>query len=192
MSNHQSLSLWWLNPACIAGLALLDTEVTGVKPGLRTLRLNLRYVASMGPVDYMARKLANWKMRGKLQFWRFKERIGLPIGPAALTAEEGFLLALRRSTAAPYHGDAILFRAGDASDYLDPQLGWGNLIRGRLDIQQVSGGHDTILREPNIGLLAGMLARLLEACTAVPRPGPIEKSTQLLGRFVEAVNMENS
>ncbi len=188
MSNHQSLSLWWLNPACIAGCmglvghevglgALQDTEVTGVKPGLRILRVNLRYVASMGPVDYMARKL---------------ERIGLPIGLAALTAEEGFLLALRRYAPAPYHGDAILFRAGDASDYLDPQLGWGNLIRDRLDIEQGSGDHDTILRGPHIGVLAGKLARLLEACTAVPRPCSVEKSTQPLGKFVEAVNMENS
>jgi hypothetical protein len=71
---------------------------------------------------------------------------------------------MRRYIPRPYAGNATLFRAGDGSDYPEPMLGWEGLINGNLDVQQVSGDHDTILQEPHIGLLA----RLLEGCLENP------------------------
>jgi len=60
-----------------------------------------------------------------------------------------------------YDGDAILFRAKDELvSYSDATLGWGSLIKGSLEIREVSGNHDTILSEPHIG----MLARVLDSC----------------------------
>jgi hypothetical protein len=110
--------------------------------------------------EFLIRKSSNFRMRSKLLAWSIRERLGLEIKPSRLNAEEGFLLAMRRYVPHPYQGNATLFRSGDGSDYQDPKLGWEGLIEGHLDIQQVSGDHDTILQEPHIG----MLARLLEGC----------------------------
>ena len=152
-------------------LALLDTEIlTLVQHHIsvderlhawwRMTKLNLRYASRMSLAEYVGKKVFNLRMRSKLLAWGLRERMGLPIDPAQLNAEEAFLLAFKRYVPRVHYGNATLFRAGNGAEYLDPKLGWAGLIRGRLDIQEVSGDHDTILQEPHIG----MLARLLETC----------------------------
>jgi amino acid adenylation domain-containing protein len=159
----------------VATLALLDTEVLTLRLAegslgarfrhwVRTIKINLRYASRMGLPEFLVRKSSNFRMRRKLLLWAIREQLGLAIQPAKLTAEEGFLLAMRRYIPRPYAGNATLFRAGDGSDYPEPMLGWEGLIGDHLDIQQVSGDHDTILQEPHIG----MLARLLEGCLENP------------------------
>ncbi len=155
----------------VATLALFDTEVLTLRRSegsvtararrwMRTVKMNLRYAWRMRPAEFLLRKSSNFKMRSKLLLWEIRERLGLDVQPSKLTAEEGFLLALRRYVPRPYPGSATLFRAGDGSDYPEPKLGWEGLIGGCLYIQEVSGDHDTILQEPHIG----MLARRLEGC----------------------------
>lgn len=156
-------------------LALLDTELLTPPEGgarkasalhwLRVIRANIRYASQMSAREFVDKKLFNFRMRRKLFAWSMRERLGRPIDPSVLNAEEAFLLALKRYEPKPYYGDATLFRAGDGGGYLDPELGWSGIILGRLDIREVSGNHDTILQEPHIG----MLARLLEGCLG--RPG---------------------
>ena len=152
-------------------VALLDTEILTlsqeeVTAGARLhhwwrmAKVNLRYASRMSIGDFIEKKSFNLRMRWKLFAWSVRERLGLEIDPTTLNTEEAFLLAFKRYQPQPYFGDATLFRAGDGAEYLDPELGWTGIIRGRLDIQEVSGDHDTILQEPHIG----MLARLLENC----------------------------
>jgi thioesterase domain-containing protein len=159
----------------VATLALLDTEVLTLRLAegsigarlrhwAQTVKINLRYASRMGGLEFLARKSSNVRMRSKLLLWGILAHLGIEIQPEKLSAEEGFLLAMRRYVPRPYPGDATLFRAGDGSDYPEPKLGWEGLIGGHLDIQQVSGDHDTILQEPHIG----MLARLLEGCLENP------------------------
>ncbi|HEY3740745.1 MAG TPA: amino acid adenylation domain-containing protein [Bryobacteraceae bacterium] len=163
-------------------LALLDTEILTLVQGhvslaarlnhwARIVKVNLRYASRMSIVEYAGKKSFNLRMRRKLFAWGVKERLGLAIDPSALNVEEAFLLAFKRYVPQPYYGNATLFRAGDGAEYLDAKLGWGEIIRGRLDIQEVSGDHDTILQEPHIG----MLARLLENCLAKANVGEIER-----------------
>ena len=154
-------------------LALLDTEIVttsptqaagAARPGdwWRMARINLRYASRMKLLEYVGKKSFNLRMRLKLFAWSARERLGLSIDPAALNAEEGFLLACKRYVPQPYAGNATLFRAGDGAEYLDPKLGWNGIILGHLDIQEVSGDHDTILQEPHIKMLAGLLEQCLE------------------------------
>ncbi len=168
----------------VAMLALLDTEVPpfqrkGGSPAARlrhwarTFEVNLRYASRMRVPEFLVRKSSNFRMRSKLLVWGIRERLGLEIQPSRLSAEEGFLLAMRRYVPHPYQGSATLFRSADGSDYQDPKLGWEGLIEGHLDIQQVSGDHDTILQEPHIG----MLARLLEGCLEQAPRRDLPKST---------------
>ena len=152
-------------------LALLDTEILTLSQDevaaearlhhwWRMAKVNVRYASRMSLSEFIKKKAFNLRMRRKLFAWTVRERLGLAIDPTALNAEEAFLLAFKRYEPKPYFGNATLFRAGDGAEYLDPMLGWRGIIRGRLDIKEVSGDHDTILQEPDIG----MLARLLETC----------------------------
>ena len=154
-------------------LALLDTEILThsqedsstqhrLHHWFRMARLNLRFASRVSPLEFLDKKLFNLRMRRKLLAWSVRERLGLSIDPSILSAEEGFLLAFKRYVPLPYCGDATLFRTGDGTGYRDPNLGWGPIIGGHLDIQEVTGDHDTILQEPHIG----MLARLLETSLA--------------------------
>jgi amino acid adenylation domain-containing protein len=188
----------------VATLALLDTLILiphvadgplGARIGrwLRTAKMNFRYATRMRLPEFLSRKSTNFRMRRKLLTWQIREKLGLTVQPARLSAEEGFLLAIRRYIPRPYHGNATLFRAGDGSHYPESKLGWEGLIEGDLDVQQVSGDHDTILQEPHIG----MLARLLEGCLEqapleLPqKPGmaATSESTQRMGRLTPAIEL---
>jgi thioesterase domain-containing protein len=77
-------------------------------------------------------------------------------------------MGIWEKTALPYGGDTILFRATDLSDYpgltFDADLGWGRLVSGKLEIQEMPGNHLGILRSPNVYQLAAVLrARVLPA-----------------------------
>ena len=65
-----------------------------------------------------------------------------------------------------YLGNAILFRAieqdGDEFQEIDPQLGWGRLVAGGLEVQEVPGNHYSIFSEPYVKVLAEKLKACLE------------------------------
>ena len=72
----------------------------------------------------------------------------------------------------PYSGKAILFRAADtpaetsesSAAVVDPRNGWGEWVRGGLEVHAVPGDHNTILSKRNLRVLGAKLrACLLEA-----------------------------
>ncbi|PYO02030.1 MAG: hypothetical protein DMD91_05650 [Candidatus Rokuibacteriota bacterium] len=72
----------------------------------------------------------------------------------------------------PYSGKAILFRAGETPDetsesseaVIHPLNGWGEWVRGGLEVHDVPGDHNTILSKRNIRVLGEKLrVCLLEA-----------------------------
>lgn len=154
-------------------LALLDTKIES-KAGsnfaassqrlsrwTRTLRFNFHYSFQIGLGPFFKAKLKNTKLRTGIRLWLLRKALGL--NPGVLDAEEAFLLALRTYTPTPLNGNAILFRAQNELLRLpDPSLGWKELINGQLEIQLVSGDHDTILQEPHIGRLARLLDGFLK------------------------------
>jgi thioesterase domain-containing protein len=157
-------------------LALLDTKVDGspqsslavtgnaIGRWIRTIRFNLRYVFHIGLSEFTRQKIRNWKMRAHIRTWSIQNALGQNAGAGGLDVEEAFLVALRRYNPQPYDGAAILFRAkNELVRYPDPNLGWGALIKGGLEIREISGDHDTILYEPHIGMLARVLDSCLEA-----------------------------
>jgi thioesterase domain-containing protein len=163
----------------VAVLALLDTPVSitadpaaarRIARWIRTVRFNARYAFHIGLATFARQKLRNWRMRGRIRLWTLCHRLTGRADPTDLGVEEAFLVALRDYVPAPYEGDATLFRARDELiSYSDPTLGWGRLIRGRLEIREVSGDHDTILYEPHIGMLARVLDSCLHAVQASAR-----------------------
>src|SRR5207237_2134887 len=68
-----------------------------------------------------------------------------------------------RSYAGPLH----VFRALEESTSYsrDAQLGWGRLTTAGLDVRSVPGNHLTMVREPNIRILAAQLTDCLKQPT---------------------------
>jgi acyl-CoA synthetase (AMP-forming)/AMP-acid ligase II/thioesterase domain-containing protein/acyl carrier protein len=64
-----------------------------------------------------------------------------------------------------YKGDAIYFKAEKnprSMSHPDRFDAWKALFRGRLEVIEISGGHDRFMHEPHVGSLAEELNRLLE------------------------------
>ena len=66
-----------------------------------------------------------------------------------------------------YSGRAILFRATEQPPEewgtTDPQLGWGSLVAGGLEVQEVPGNHGNIFSEPYVQVIAEKLQACLDA-----------------------------
>jgi hypothetical protein len=61
-----------------------------------------------------------------------------------------------------YPGRLTLFLADEQPmGYYDPQLGWGGLAAGGLEIQTVPGDHESIVKEPHVQVLATKLRACL-------------------------------
>jgi amino acid adenylation domain-containing protein len=65
-----------------------------------------------------------------------------------------------------YPGNIVLFKAGEIipeySIMRDARLDWAKLATGNLDVHDIPGNHETILREPNIQVLAEKLKACLD------------------------------
>ena len=75
-----------------------------------------------------------------------------------------FLSALKKYVPAPYAGRVTLFRAQEvarAYDHVGPRLGWSEAVLPQLDVVEVPGGHDSLVREPNVRMLASGLEEVL-------------------------------
>ena len=75
------------------------------------------------------------------------------------------LWALRRYRPDPYHGRVTIFRVRAMSFFraADPEIGWGKLAQGGVEIRMIAGGHNTILDHPYVPSLAEQLTAGLEA-----------------------------
>ncbi|HEY6390560.1 MAG TPA: amino acid adenylation domain-containing protein [Bryobacteraceae bacterium] len=163
----------------VAILALLDSRIdnpnqSGVAASkerfTRTVAFNIRYAFHTGLLSFARQKLKNLRMRANIRIWTIKNSLGFKPSARTLDVEEAFLLALRNYVPETYGGDASLFRAKDElCSYSDPTLGWGSVVKGRLEILEISGDHDTILHEPHIGMLARVLNSCLDAVQAAGR-----------------------
>ncbi len=81
-----------------------------------------------------------------------------------------FLEIAKRHRPAPYPGPVTLFRAREVARvyaHMGTRLGWEPDLLPRLEVVEVPGNHDTIVREPNVGILASLLEdRLRRAADA--------------------------
>jgi aspartate racemase len=98
-----------------------------------------------------------WLLMGKM----LGKKSGEP-APQSLTPREAFTRAIRIHKPQPYSGSAVSFRS-PTLDLLDPTEGWERYITGKVQHQEIYGGHDDIFSEPHIAGLARQLMQALEA-----------------------------
>ena len=70
------------------------------------------------------------------------------------------VIATRSYVAQPYSGRVLLFkRTRDLTGrYRQPDNGWGRVVRDRLEVCRIEGGHLELLAEPGVEALAEKLA----------------------------------
>jgi len=99
--------------------------------------------------------------------WRYFKRRGRPL-PRILRRPVPANDMIRRDyRARPYDGDATLFKAElNAWIHADQHDGWHHLIKGKLEIRPIPGGHYEIVNHPHVRTLAAELSNALSQAQA--------------------------
>jgi thioesterase domain-containing protein len=137
---------------------------------LLALRVSWHSMKMEGVVPVLTTKLRNMAVNIRIMVWLLLGRIsGKTIGreavqPRFLSPHEAFTRAIRIYSPKPYSGPATSFRS-TSLDFETPDFseGWAHYITGKLEHQEVFGGHEDIFREPHI---AGLADQLMEALAA--------------------------
>lgn len=141
-----------------------------LRMSLLSLRTSWHSIEAEGFFSVFAKKLRNMGVNIRIVVWLLLGKIsGRSKGgdgeqPRFLNPHEAFTRAIRIYSPLPYPGPAVSFRS-TASDFETPDFaeGWARFIGGKLDRQEVFGGHDDIFREPHIARLADQLMQSLES-----------------------------
>jgi thioesterase domain-containing protein len=128
------------------------------------IRLHWRAFFALDPgqrLDHLKRKLRTLNHRIRRNGRQLSQPVRQTPLPQDVTDQN--LAALKMYTPISYDGPAVLFRPQDRGMQpgLDDSLGWGSLIRERLEIRDVTGAHDSIMGEPHVAMLAGMMREYL-------------------------------
>lgn len=134
------------------------------------------YFARQGMKDQFLRTLARIKMASQILIRKDnqpdpKTTVENIIGDTSdlseqeLTLMEAQIQAVMAYKPEVYPGQVTLFRVQTLalSHWNDPELGWGPLAAGGLEIRQVPGAHYNILEHPNVEVVAEQLRECLSA-----------------------------
>jgi thioesterase domain-containing protein len=148
------------HPSTVArGLAWRD-RIDGLVDGLATNGFGfLRLVASAAVTRHVTWARQDKRLRECLERG---ETVPHELREWYITTS--FIEALRRHVPSPYSGKVTLFRAREVLqvyDHIGPRLGWTSTELPNLEVIEVPGGHDSLLREPNVRILSEGLEALL-------------------------------
>lgn len=162
-------------------LALFDTNGPGYRKPLPTTsafkqRLyslrqridlhvgNLRLLEPELRAEYIQEKTEKVRRRIRIRMRyatsKVREMLGMSVLPKAIrNVQHSGRKAAKNYQPKPYPGRIILFRATQQplGIYPDPNLGWGELALGGLEIHDIPGYHGAIIREPRVRVLAEKL-----------------------------------
>jgi amino acid adenylation domain-containing protein/non-ribosomal peptide synthase protein (TIGR01720 family) len=176
----------------VALLALLDSAAPAGKAEAREfsdLSLLLANVAGEVGLTVSAAELSALPEEGQLgHLVDLAVRAGLVVDRNAgitylrrrVAVYRGNLIAASRHTPEPYRGPVTYFRAAGRPESPevgatgpdpagDPAGGWARYCALGIDIENVPGDHRTMMREPHVAVLAGLLGDRLRDCAAAQR-----------------------
>jgi thioesterase domain-containing protein len=107
---------------------------------------------------------------------RTYQRMGHPLPPTLRNLQMVNRQALLEFAPRPYPGRVTLFWAQDRSESsdCDPAVAWARWATGGVEVHEVPGGHDAIVKEPYVQILAEKLRICLERAQAEAN-GKVEK-----------------
>jgi oxalate---CoA ligase len=134
----------------------------------------LRRLSAREKLSYLLARARGIRKRLRRARWmlayRLRARSRQPLPEALQDLYQIHRQALQEYVPRPYPGRLVLFRATIQSVQADPdpQMGWGKLAEGGLEIHEVPGDHVSLLVEPNVRLLAQQLAVCLQRIGSAP------------------------
>jgi thioesterase domain-containing protein len=150
-------------------LVFLDTFHPHTTPRKLSLRERMNKLLEEGPsyisrlgMGRVARHYEELSIELKIRLLESND-LPLPMELREIQMTRSFLSAAARYRPRPYDGRVLLFRAqmmAETYRHVGPTLGWHNLLPN-LDIVEVPGGHDSLVLEPNVQVLASHLNRAL-------------------------------
>jgi thioesterase domain-containing protein len=95
----------------------------------------------------------------KNRIWQTADVTRAPLPSALQLVTEANIQALIEYVPQVYQGRITLFRASERSQrtHRNPDLGWGELAVGGVEIFDVPGDHATLIEEPRVQILAEQL-----------------------------------
>jgi amino acid adenylation domain-containing protein len=172
----------WERGQQVGFLGLIEHQAPGYRKRVGSVKKMFRHLNNflrLGPV-YLQQKRAE-KQRGEqgrlkqlkeietLQTYLDRSDL-LPYEMRIVNVKEACQKAYFAYELKAYPGKVTLFLAENEPkspgwDY-DPQMGWGNFASGGVEVCTVVGTHDSIIREPYIGVLAERLSNQLNKAQA--------------------------
>jgi thioesterase domain-containing protein/acyl carrier protein len=155
-------------------LALLDNEspsLPGIRPSLiESLGIhvrNLNQLKLQGKIDYIRdrilfRVIYRNKQNPEKEF--LLDNWAEPLPPEYLQVLESNFQAGQNYAGKFYPGKVTLFRSSiqPVAQALHPDLGWGDLVGGGVEVRHLAGHHSDLLQEPNIQVLVQELKSCIE------------------------------
>jgi amino acid adenylation domain-containing protein len=159
----------------VAFLGLLDLRYPGIKEAsisfskLLTIQFNaIKKLPLKQQIKYIFDKI--FKRRAITYQDRYRAEVMTALSdletftPELLSVLDCNIQAATNYQPQVYLGTASLFWSDYQIDYIDryPDLGWGDLVAGGLDIEHIPGDHNTLMQEPHVEVLAEKLKMLME------------------------------
>jgi acyl transferase domain-containing protein len=140
---------------------------------------NLRRMTMPERLDYLHERLrtggmmlrhASWEISYKLRLCatqKFKEQ------PRNFNSMQYFVI--RHYQPQTYAGSALLIQSNSALEALsmDPEMGWGDVVQGGLEVYSAAGGHQGMFKEPHVAALADKLSVCFAEAQAHATRGPV-------------------
>ena len=135
---------------------------------------NLRRMESKERFNYLLERGKIGKARAQTRLKKMARKLylglGRPLPPALREVQETTRSRLNPYIPSIYPGKIILFRPSQQpqSYYHLPDMGWGGLAAGGLEIYEVPGRFGAIITEPNVQVMAERLQRCLQTAQTTP------------------------
>ena len=139
---------------------------------------HLRNLATLGPsnwAEYLRERFVDFSDYRKRVHWQKTSKIDMK----GLTFEDErnrvLHLAMLDYVPSVYEGSLLFCQAGNrpAGEYWDLASEWRSLAKGKSEWLELGGDHVTMLKPPNIDLLAAKLKLALDAATEEERPAMV-------------------
>jgi thioesterase domain-containing protein/acyl carrier protein len=151
--DHKSPTLPEIRPSFLTsvGIHFRNLQQLNIKEGLKYLRDRVVYRTVYSNREDQEKEFL-------LDYW------DSPLPPEYLQVLEANFQAARDYIGTVYPGNVTLFRSSiqPVAKSLHPELGWGDLVSGEIDVHSVPGQHGNLLKEPCVQILTQKLKLCLE------------------------------
>jgi len=113
---------------------------------------------------YVFHRLEEARRKVERTMWLLTAEGGTDRGGKLRNTDSIIHPAYHRFEPSAYTGDIVLFQSSDWPEggYFNFEIGWKDLIKGKIEFHRIPGNHPSMFREPNVNVLASGLQKHLK------------------------------